>query len=299
MPTDSTPTPRPLLGVISDETGPSLDGCIAFAVETGLAHIEIRMVDGIAPLSLTEAQARDASARIQAAGLFVSGIATPLLKWVAPGKQAAALGDQFGFSRAGRTDDQLIEACVRLADIFETQNLRIFSYLSHDGFALDDLKPAYDNLLRHAEAHDKVLRIENEPVCNIARFDQLAEVLEHYESPRLQGIADVGNSASVEEFPDASLVERVMRYSSHVHFKDWSGGHINQGAGRYVPLGAGVVQLDEHVAAIAASTSARQLTFSLETHCHDDPLAATRASAIELIRQTDRHWPTAACTPPT
>ena len=119
-------TPRPQLGVISDETGPSLDGCIAFAVEHGLDQIEIRMVDGIAPLSLTKAQASDANARIRAAGLTVAGIATPLLKWEAPGKNAADQGDQFGFSREGRSDDDLTLACIDLAGIFETRNLRIF-----------------------------------------------------------------------------------------------------------------------------------------------------------------------------
>lgn len=286
------PAPGPRLGVLSDETGASLDTCIAFAVAQGFEHIEVRMVDGIAPLSLTEAEARDAARRIQAAGLFVSGIATPLLKWAAPGKTAADAGDQFGFARDGRSDDDLIAASIRLADIFETRNLRIFSYLTHAGFALDDVKPAYDHLLDHAERFDKVLRIENEPVCNIARFDQLADVLEHYNSPRLEGIPDIANSASVEEFPDAASVARVLRHSSHIHFKDWSGGPLREG--RYVPLGTGVVDLKGFMAALAAASGGRQLTFSIETHCPDDPLAATEASAAELIRRTAQHWPNAA-----
>lgn len=284
--TENTKSPRPLLGIISDETGPSLDGCITFAVEENLDQIEIRMVDGIAPLSLTDAQARDANARIRGAGLTVAGIATPLLKWEAPGKTTADLGDQFGFSREGRSDDELTEACIRLADIFETGNLRIFSYLTHDGFVLDDLKPAFDRLLEFAVKHGKTLLLENEPVCNIARFDQLADVIELYDTPHLQPLPDIGNSASVGEFPDADLAARVLKHAHHIHFKDFA-------AGKFAALGTGTVKLDAYMDAVAAACDGRQVSFSLETHTHDDPLGGSRTSAEELQRQTARHWPSA------
>lgn len=284
---DTTTSPRPLLGVISDETGQSLDDCIAFCSEAGLDQIEIRVVDGIAPLSLSKEQAKDACRRITGAGLTVSGIATPLLKWEAPGRKAADLGDQFGFAREGRSDDELTEACISLADIFGTRNLRIFSYLTHQGFVLDDLKPAFDRLLEYAEKHDLVMRLENEPVCNIARFDQLCEVLELYDTPRLEAIPDIGNSASIGEFPDAALVARVMPHTTHIHFKDWADG-------RFVALGSGVVRLEEYMVEIAANCDGRRLSFSLETHTHDDPMGGTRASAAELVRQTGRIWPSAS-----
>jgi len=281
--TDTTQTPRPRLGIISDETGPSLDGCITFAGEEGLDQIEIRMVDGIAPLSLTDAQAKDANARIRAAGLGVAGIATPLLKWEAPNRQAADQGDQFGFSREGRSDDDLTELCIRLSDMFETRNLRIFSYLTHDGFVLDDLTPAFDRLLEFAVKHDKTLLLENEPVCNIARFDQLADIIERYDTPHLQPLPDIGNSASIGEFQSVDLLGRVLERSWHIHFKDAA-------AGKFAPLGTGEVQLDTYMTAVAAAGKNRQLSFSLETHTHDDPLGGSRTSARELRRQTDQHW---------
>jgi len=49
----STPTPKPpRYAVISDETGPDLDTAIDFCQAEGLDAIEIRMVDGIAPLAV-------------------------------------------------------------------------------------------------------------------------------------------------------------------------------------------------------------------------------------------------------
>ena len=278
-------TPRPLLGIISDETGESLRDCVAFANEQSLDQIEIRMVDGIAPLSLTKAEAHDAHACIRGSGLAVSGIATPLLKWTAPGKQTADLGDQFGFERAGRSDDDLIEAAIRIADIFETRHLRIFSYLAHDAFVLDDLKPPLDKLLRYAETHDKVLMMENEHVCNIARFEQLADLVEHYATPRLRALPDIANSAAIGDFPAPDLVSRVLAHADHIHFKDYS-----KSAGTFVALGTGDVRLDEYMGEVAAAARGRQLSFSLETHVHDDPLGGSTISAGQLIALTDRHF---------
>jgi len=273
---------RPRFAVISDETGPSLDTAIAFCLEEGLDAIEIRMVDGIAPLSLTEVQARDAARRIRSAGLTVAGIATPLLKWAMPGRQAKDLGDQFGFDRAGRSDEDLALGAIRVADIFETRGLRIFSFLTHDGFRADDLAPALGELLALAEAHDKVLRLENEPVCNLGRIDELSAVLERFDNPRLEGLPDIGNSAHIGEFPSSDLIARIMPRVGHLHFKDWS-----VAAGRFVPLGQGDVQLRTYLGQVLDSAAGRQLTFALETHTPDAPLEGTRASIRTLKAAVD------------
>ena len=119
---------QPKLCVITDETGPRLDDCLAFAVEEGLDCVEVRMVDGVNPLSLTPPQLDSAARRIAASGLTVAGIATPLFKWPSPNQHDADHGDQFGFNRAERSDQQLFEDAVRVADAFATRNLRIFRF---------------------------------------------------------------------------------------------------------------------------------------------------------------------------
>ena len=52
--TNKPATPRPLLGVISDETGPSLDDCIAFANEAGLDSGQIGKIEILADHSVVE-----------------------------------------------------------------------------------------------------------------------------------------------------------------------------------------------------------------------------------------------------
>ena len=206
--------PSPRLCVITDETGPELDVCLAFAVEEGLDAVEVRQVDGRNPLSLTPQQLDDAAARIRRAGLVVAGIATPLFKWPPPGQAVADHGDQFGFDRAGRSDQQLFEDAIRASDVFETRNLRIFSFLSYDGFELDHLKPGYDALLDLAERHDKVLLVENEFVCNIARMDQFAELTAAYPTDRLRPLPDIANSAWVGEIPTPETLATVMQVTA-------------------------------------------------------------------------------------
>ncbi len=267
----------PKLCVITDETGPELETCLAFAAEEGLDAVEVRQVDGINPLSLTPAQVASVAKRIAAAGLAVAGVATPLFKWPAPGQEVSDHGDQFGFDRAGRSDQQLFEDAIRVADAFGTRNLRIFSYLTYDGFKMDDLRPGYDALIELAERHDKVLLVENEYVCNVARMDQFDELMTLYDTDRLRPLPDIANSAWVGETPNANTLARVMQRADHVHFKDYSAA-----AKGFVTLGDGDVDVKGYVRSLFELAGKRQLTFSIETHAKSEPLANTRKSLNHL-----------------
>ena len=267
----------PKLCVISDEPGPRLDTCLEFAVEEKLDAIEVRQVDGINPLSLTQSQLDSAVSRIQSAGLSVAGVATPLFKWPAPGKSVETHGDQFGFDRAGRSDEQLFEDAIRIADAFGTRNLRIFSFLIYDGFSIEDLRPGYETLLGIAEKHDKVLLVENEFVCNIARMDQFPELIAAYDNDRLRPLPDIANSAWVGEVPTDEVLQSVMSRADHIHFKDYS----NEQKG-FVTLGEGDVDVAGYIGTLLKLAGDRQLTFSIETHAKTDQLENTRKSLNHL-----------------
>ncbi|MGI9422520.1 MAG: sugar phosphate isomerase/epimerase family protein [Hyphomicrobiaceae bacterium] len=267
----------PKLCVITDETGPRLDTCLAFAKDEGLDAIEVRQVDGINPLSLTPAQLDSAVARVGATGLAVAGIATPLFKWPRPGQSIADLGDQFGFDRAGRSDEQLFADAIRVSDAFGTKNLRIFSFLTYEGFSVEDLRPGYETLLDLAEKHDKYLLVENEFVCNIARMDQFAELMAAYDSPRLRPLPDIANSAWVGETPSMSTLEAVMQRADHIHFKDYAAS-----AQGFVTLGEGDVDVRGYIQSLLTLAGERQLTFSIETHAKSEPLENTRRSLNHL-----------------
>ena len=110
------------LSVITDEIAPALSDVLAFAASEGLTALEVRQIDGANFLALEPAVLRAAAARIADAGLIVTALTTPLLKWPAPGQPFAMTGDQFGFDRHvrdsfGLPHDYLMEGLRRIDQI--------------------------------------------------------------------------------------------------------------------------------------------------------------------------------------
>ena len=267
------------IAFVTDELKASHAAAIACAVAEGVDTVEIRTIDGANFMSLSAAQQKAAAGELRAAGLKVAGLATPLLKWGGPGQPVAALGDQFGFDRAGRGLEELAVLAADAADIFGTRNLRIFSYLTYPGFKLDDLKPACDTLLRLAESRDLTLHVENEPVCNIMRGSDLLALMQAYRHPRLRALLDIGNIYHTGVPPTVGELTAVMPYVQHCHFKDYH--HASK---RYVALGEGSIPYGVFVPACLAAAGGRPLTLSVETHVPDDQPDATRRSLRALRR---------------
>src|SRR5262249_13554201 len=141
---------------------------LAFACAEGIRSIDLRVIDGRNVLALSRGELASAAQRIQAAGLRVACICTPLLKWRAPGKPAGVEGDQFGFELGDQPANSVYARAFQAAEILGARNLRIFSYLAYEGYRIDDLRAPIDDLLLLAERFDMKLHVENEGVCNIA-----------------------------------------------------------------------------------------------------------------------------------
>jgi sugar phosphate isomerase/epimerase len=159
-----------------------------------------------------------------------------------------------------------------------TRNVRIFSFLTHEGFRLADLDAALDELLALAEREDLVLHVENEPVCNIQDETDLMALMKARHHPRLKALLDIGNIYAKGVVPDAARMAALMPFVDHMHFKDFS-----IGAGRrHVAVGEGDVPYGAFIKACLAAAAGRALTLSVETHVHDEPIGATRRSLIGL-----------------
>src|SRR5690349_3233519 len=161
------------LCLITDEVSPSLDEGLAFARDEGIGTIDLRVVDGRNVLALSRGELADAARQVRAAGLSVSCICTPLLKWSPPGKTAQTAGDQFGFELGDRTPRDIYADAFAAAEILGARNLRVFSYLAYDDYRLNDLREPIEDLLKLAEKFDMNVHVENEGVCNIAGFAEL------------------------------------------------------------------------------------------------------------------------------
>src|SRR5690242_4388441 len=180
--------------LITDEVSPSLDEGLAFAREEGISVIDLRVIDGRNVLALSRGELADAAQRVRAAGVSVSCICTPLLKWSPPGKLARTEGDQFGFALGDRVARDVYAQAFAAAEILGARNLRVFSYLAYDDFRPDDLRGPIDDLLVLAEKFDMKLHVENESVCNIAGFAELEALVTAYRHPRLRALPDIANA---------------------------------------------------------------------------------------------------------
>jgi sugar phosphate isomerase/epimerase len=269
------------IGLITDEVSPSLDEGLAFARAEGIETIDLRVVDGRNVLALSRAELTEAARRVRNAGLTVSCICTPLLKWSPPGKAAQTKGDQFGFELGDRVPHDIYAETFAAAEILGARHLRIFSHLAYDGYRVDDLRGPMDDLLTLAEKYDMKLHVENEGVCNIAGFAELEALVTAYRHPRLRALPDIANAFIRAMPPSAADLKRLLPFTDILHIKDY-----DKAASRCVAAGEGDVPLAALLAAALPSHDA-PLTLTIETHARSEPAATTRRSVQGLRRMID------------
>jgi sugar phosphate isomerase/epimerase len=267
--------------LITDEVSPSLDEGLAFAHEEGIGTIDLRVIDGRNVLALSRGELADAAQRVRAAGLSVSCICTPLLKWSPPGKTARSEGDQFGFELGDRTPRDVYAQAFAAAEILGARNLRVFSYLAYDDYCVDDLREPIEDLLALAEKFDMKVHVENEGVCNIGGLAELEAVMTTYRHPRLRALPDIANAYRSSQPPSAADLTRLLPFSDILHIKD----HSNV-ARRFVAVGEGDIPIATLLAATLPTREA-PLTLTIETRASSEPVATTRRSVNGLRRMVD------------
>jgi len=269
------------LCLITDEVSPSLDEGLAFARAEGIGTVDLRVIDGRNVLALSRGELAGAAQRVRAAGLSVSCICAPLLKWSPPGKASQAKGDQFGFELGDRAPGVVYAQAFEAAEVLGARNLRIFSYLAYDGYGVDDLRGPIDDLLALADKFDMKLHVENEGVCNIAGFAELEALVTAYRHPRLRALPDIANAYRRGQPPSAADLARLLPFTDILHFKDYANA-----ARRFVALGEGDIPF---AALLAATLPAHEapLTLTIETHAPSEPAPTTRRSVHGLRRIVD------------
>jgi len=266
------------IAFVNDELKAPLAATIAFAREHAVSAVEVRSIEGRNFLDLLPGEQKAVADQLADAGLSVVGLASPLLKWAAPGHAAGNKGDQFGFDIGTRSLGDIARLAAEAAHILGTRNVRIFSYLTHDGFTIRDLAPAIEELIRIAEREDLLLHVENEPVCNLRDERDLLALMQAFPHPRLRALLDIGNIYGAAVQPKAERLAALMPFVDHMHFKDaaFAGGR------RTVAMGEGEIPYTTFMTACFAAAEGRPLTLSVETHVPADPVGATQRSLAAL-----------------
>jgi len=270
------------ISLITDKVSPSLDEGLAFAREEGIDAVDLRVIDGRNVLALSRGELTDAAQRVRTAGLSVSCICTPLLKWSPPGRTARAAGDQFGFELGDRAPGDVFAGAFAAAELLGARNLRVFSYLAYDGYCVDDLREPIEELLVLADKFDIKVHVENEGVCNIAGFAALEALVGAYRHPRLRALPDIANAYRTGNPPSAAYLARLLPFTDFLHIKDYANAQRC-----FVALGEGDIPIaDLLTEALPARPGTLALT--IETHASSEPAATTRRSVHALRRVLDR-----------
>ena len=262
------PDPVFRLGAVTDEFSPdSLDRALGAMADLGMTFAELRVVNGKNIIDHTDAEIDDVRAKVEARGMRVLSIASPVLKCalpdappIAPHIQQDMFSSSFGF------DDQprLARRAFEIAERTGAHIVRVFSYwrtIDPDA-CFDRVASALLDLAEQARERGLIIGIENEHACNIATGEETARLLVAVDHPALQVIWDPANAFVAGEIPYPQgyrhlPVSRIV----HVHAKDCD---VSNHVPTFGPLGEMAIDWRGQLAALARD--GYRGTISLETH---------------------------------
>ena len=282
-----TPILKPMtpLGIITDEVSSDFARACELVSEWGLSHVELRVLWGKNILQLSEEEVAEVKRILDQYGLAVTGIASPVFKSPLDGKPREVEAD-FALSGSETLEGQLelLTQTCELCDTFDTKLIRVFTFWD-EPWSDALVATVAEKLLQAAliaQQYDKVLAIENEPVCSVGTGRELGALLKVLEAratadlrPYLGGLWDPGNALAAGETPYPNGYEALKdRRVVHVHLKDLT--FTPEGEPTFVPVGEGQVDYAGQLHALAEA--GYEGAFVLEPHYNPEDMAQEEAA---------------------
>lgn len=228
------------LSAFADEISPNPIEQLDCLESVGVRHIEFRSIHGTNVLDLSDEQHAEFRALLDARGIGLSAIGSPI------GKIPITESFPPHLERFGKA--------IELAEFYKTPRIRVFSFYIPEG---EDPAPHRDEVMRRiramasvAESRGVTLFLENERAIYGDTAARVQDVLATIDSPSLGHAFDPANYLEIGQSIDeawALLKPRVI----HFHVKDY-----DTTLKRNVPAGQGQGQIPELIAdAVAAGYS--------------------------------------------
>ena len=214
------------LAAITDEFSPDLDVALEAMAAVGVAGAELRLIGDRNIVELSDAEAGDVRRAVEARGMQVVSIASPLLKCVLDGGppiDERLQQDVFGSKYTAADQPRLAERAFALARCTGARIVRVFSYWRTTAPAAceERVVTALRALADEAERHGLVVGLENEHACNVGTSGEAARLLARLDHPALQLVWDPANALVLGDEPYPAGYERLPRGRlGHVHAKD-------------------------------------------------------------------------------
>lgn len=255
------------LAAITDEFSPDLEVAVRSMKEVGMVAAELRMVFGKNIVDLSDEELDRARQIVEAQGMRIISIASPLLKCVlpdAPDVDPRFQQDMFAARHTFADQPRLTARAFEIARRLGARIVRVFSYWRtvDPDQCFDRIVAALRALAGQAAAQDLIIGIENEHACNIATAAETARLLAALPHPNLQVVWDPANAFVSGEvpYPDGYRLLPVDRIV-HVHAKDCT---LVNGKPAWGPLGNGELDWKGQIAALVRDGYHGYI--SLETH---------------------------------
>ena len=218
---------RLTLAAITDEYSQDLETALAAMAEVGMTGVELRTVNGKNIVDLGNDEIDRITSAVEARGMRILSIASPVLKCTLPGGpplDPAFQQDHFGSQRTFDDQPALIDRTFEVAARTGAGIIRVFSYWRtvEPAKCFGAVCEALEALARRADPRGMTIGIENEHACNIATGAETARLLEIVQHPALQVIWDPANALVAGEavpYPDGYNLLPPRRIV-HVHAKD-------------------------------------------------------------------------------
>ena len=201
------------LSAFADEISPDPQEQIDVLQKCGVRHIELRSILKTNVLDLTDLQVKELKSLLDRHGFHLSAIGSPIGKVKIDQPFAPHL--------------QRFERAVELCKIFETPNIRIFSYYKAESGDWtqwrDEVMARMTEKTRRAEKAGVRLLHENEH--NIYGDDprRVVDLMQTINSPHLRAVYDAANYVFCGYDPWQGW-QMTKGWTAHFHIKDWIAG---------------------------------------------------------------------------
>ncbi|HWR54351.1 MAG TPA: sugar phosphate isomerase/epimerase [Bryobacteraceae bacterium] len=260
--------PKLRTAAITDEFSPvDLEAASKAMAAIGMSGAELRVVFGKNIMDLTDDEVACARRIVNAQGLDVISLSSPLLKCVlpdAPDVDERFQKDIFGSKHTFEDQPRLTRRAFDIAHKTGARIIRVFTYWRtvEPEKCHERIVNTLGDLATLAAKEDLIIGLENEHACNIGTAAETALVLKAVMHPNLKVVWDAANAfvAGENPFPEGYGKLQADRIA-HIHVKDcYMNGHKPE----WGPVGCCGVDWKGQIAALLADGYNGYA--SLETH---------------------------------
>lgn len=197
-----------VLSAFADEVSSDFTKQLDYLKSRGISYIEPRNINGTGVAAITLEEAKNAKKMLDDYKIGVSSVGSPIGK--------ISVEDDFA------DHIRLFEHVMDIAEIFETKNIRMFSFFYPKDTGVHTHRAAVlarlEILLELAEKRGLTLCHENEKAIYGEAPEDCLDLMKHFDG-RLKSVLDMGNFAFCQKDPMKGY-EYLAPYIEYIHIKD-------------------------------------------------------------------------------